>query len=203
MKFERHHRESLSKQVQLLHKDTLASIKDLACLQNKVSVYLSDAYRDTESARKEVKDELKTFSHSINNFTDLVSLHNTRLNHLETHSRESDVKIKRVNHFCERIVPLMTYYQVSDAVQSFLCLSDQAKLVQMDNEHVRHLATHKLTFDQIEDKVWKIAQLCQKSQLGLAPFKLDAGERLSSDFVEKRRSLLESHARTYKHMHEA
>jgi hypothetical protein len=57
----------------------------------------------------------------------------------------------------------MTYYQVSDVVQSFLCLSDQAKLVKMDNEHVRHLATHTLSFDRIEEKVWNIAQMCQKT----------------------------------------
>ena len=78
---------------------------------------MSDAYRDTESARKEMKGELKTFSHTINNFTDLVSMHQTRLSSFDAYTKDTDLKIKRVTHFCERIIPLMTYYQVSDVVQ--------------------------------------------------------------------------------------
>lgn len=42
-------------------------------------------------------------------------------------------------------------------MQEFLCLADQKKLVDLDNERVYALAMHQLSCVDIEEQVWKVA----------------------------------------------
>lgn len=70
------------------------------------------------------------------NLQNNVTMNSVQIN-VKKLSDSNDLVAKCFNeckHFVANTMPLLTYMQISDMMQEFLCLSDQAKLVEVDNK---------------------------------------------------------------------
>ena len=50
-------------------------------------------------------------------------------------------RMEILEKYCQKSVPLMTHLQISDALQEFLCLPDQLKLIDFDNKRLDRLSS--------------------------------------------------------------
>ena len=88
---------------------------------------------------------MKEASHQTNWYTTSNMKFDQTLQRLEPlHDR-----MHALESYTQRGLPLLTHLQISDALQEFLCLPDQLKLVDYDNKKLEEFAQALLNPEQI------------------------------------------------------
>jgi len=74
-------------------------------------------------------------------------------------------------------------------MQEFLCLSDQKKLIEVDNIRIKELVNHNVEFHQLKTEVQNFTSKCLNCGKGLGRFKITSNE-IDYDYLDNRDKLL-------------
>ena len=72
------------------------------------------------------------------NFQNNVTINEVNINIRKLSDRHIELTncYQETRDFVSKTIPVLTYFQLSDMMQEFLCLADQAKLIRVDNERL-------------------------------------------------------------------
>ena len=74
-------------------------------------------------------------------------------------------------------------------MQEFLCLSDQKKLIEVDNIRIKELVNHNVEFHQLKTEVQNFTSKCLNYGKGLGRFKISSN-KIDYDYLDNRDKLL-------------
>lgn len=72
------------------------------------------------------------------NFQNNVTINEVNINIRKLSDRHIELtnSYQETRDFVSKTIPVLTYFQLSDMMQEFLCFPDQAKLIRVDNERL-------------------------------------------------------------------
>ena len=125
----------------------------------------------------------------------IISENQMKFHYVTCEFQATQMKFEQTKKFMLKTMPTLTYLQISDALQEFLCIGDQVKLIDVDRS--RMLALHNNTFtpEQLGQYIEKIQYQTLNLNQGCGKFKI--GQAFDEEYLAHRAEVLDRYGKAH------